>query len=509
MKSRHSEIYTFLLCFIALGLPNLNVMMSIGTILLFVYWLIYPGLRHGLDALKENRVALMLIVLFALHLLWLFNTSDFQYAFKDLRVKLPLLILPLVIGSIRIGKAQLKLIFLALSIGILVACLGVYYNFFTTQIDPGNFRDLVQGISHIRLSLMMILLVVAIGYYWKELNGYLRLYGAISILNVLVFFNLIQSVTGVLTLITVLMFLLLWWSFRHLSAGRKIGISIGLVFILAAAAYFSVDYYGRYFTSNRDLSTLESHTDRGNPYSHLRDVGIVENGSYTFIYICKPEMVEAWNERSDVKIDSKTAEGKSRIAVLTRYLTSKGLRKDYAGVMSLNDEDLRNIEKGIPSIINAEKSGLALRYHSLMFSFHAYQKTGNAIGLSLFQRLEYWKVAVAIISENPVFGVGTGDVKKEFKEMHGEIHPDWPDRFRLRAHNQFLAFFVAFGIFGFLYFISLFVLAFRWNVNNGLAVSFIALAAISCITEDTLETQAGVTFFAFFFALLAGRLPKD
>lgn len=484
-------------------------MMSIGTILLFAHWLIYPGPRRGIEALKENRVALMLIALFVLHLVWLFNTSDFQYAFKDLRIKLPLLILPLVIGSIHIGKAQLKLIFLALSIGIWVACFGVYVNYFTTAVEPGNFRDLVQGISHIRLSLMMILLIVAIGYFWKELSGGFKIYGVVSILNVLVFLNLIQSVTGVLTLIAVLIFLLVWWSFRHLSPRRKGATALGLALALGAAAYFSIDYYNRYFTSNLDLSNLETHTDRGNPYHHSRDVGIVENGSYTFLYVCTPEMVEAWNERSDWEIAPETPKGQKRIAVLTRYLTSKGFRKDYAGVMNLTEDDLRNIEKGIPSVINAEKSGLALRYHSLMFSFHAYQKTGNAIGLSLFQRLEYWKVAVAIISENPILGVGTGDVKKEFKEMHGVVHPDWPDRFRLRAHNQFLAFFVAFGIFGFLYFIAVFVLAFRWNMNNALSVSFIALAALSCITEDTLETQAGVTFFAFFFALLPGRLSKS
>ncbi len=508
MKSRHSEIYTFLLCFIALGLPNLNVMMSIGTILLFAYWLVFPGPRRALEILKQNKVALLLIGLFALHILWLFNTSDFQYAFKDLRIKLPLLILPLVIGSIHVGRAQLKLIFLALSIGIWVACFGVYFNYFSAGVEPENFRDLVQGISHIRLSLMMILLIVAIGYFWKELSPVLKVYGAVSILNALVFLNLIQSVTGVITFFTVLVFLLLWWSFRHFSAGKKTSIAIGVILALGAVAYFSADYYTRYFTSNRDLSNLDAHTERGNPYNHLRDVGIVENGSYTFIYVCTPEMVEAWNERSDLQIDPNTPEGRNTIAVLTRYLTSKGLRKDYAGVMELTAEDLENIEKGIPSVIYAQKSGLALRYHALMFSYHAYEKTGNAVGLSLFQRFEYWKVAVAIIAENPVLGVGTGDVKKEFKAMHATLHPEWPDRFRLRAHNQFLAFFVAFGVFGFVYFLALFALAFRWNMDNGLAVSFFALAALSCITEDTLETQAGVTFFAFFFALLSNRHSK-
>ena len=37
------------------------------------------------------------------------------------------------------------------------------------------------------------------------------------------------------------------------------------------------------------------------------------------------------------------------------------------------------------------------------------------------------------------------------------------------------------------------------------AVLFLVVIALSCLTEDTLETQAGVTFAGFFIGLLGRR----
>jgi hypothetical protein len=39
-----------------------------------------------------------------------------------------------------------------------------------------------------------------------------------------------------------------------------------------------------------------------------------------------------------------------------------------------------------------------------------------------------------------------------------------------------------------------------WKVacKNTLALAFVVLAFLSCLTEDTLTTQPGVAFFAFF-----------
>jgi O-antigen ligase len=194
-------------------------------------------------------------------------------------------------------------------------------------------------------------------------------------------------------------------------------------------------------------------------------------------------------------------------------MSSKGLRKDRAGVMALSDQDIRNVELGFPSVVYAEKHGLPLRIHTFFFSIHQFKQTGNASGLSFFQRTVYWDVASHIIAENFWTGVGTGDVIRAFADMYQQIEPNLDAEFRLRSHNQFLAFFVSFGLIGFLYFIWLFVLAYKERKPDYFAMAFFTIAFLSCLVEDTLETQAGITFFAFFFALLSkplndGKIPQ-
>lgn len=82
----------------------------------------------------------------------------------------------------------------------------------------------------------------------------------------------------------------------------------------------------------------------------------------------------------------------------------------------------------------------------------------------------------------------------------------------MRSHNQYLSIGVAFGIVGLIWFlITLFYPMFLQGKNvDYLYVTFLLIAVISFLTEDTLETQAGVTFYAFFnsFFLLITKRNK-
>ncbi|MCK4637825.1 MAG: hypothetical protein KAT33_00235, partial [Bacteroidales bacterium] len=75
---------------------------------------------------------------------------------------------------------------------------------------------------------------------------------------------------------------------------------------------------------------------------------------------------------------------------------------------------------------------------------------------------------------------------------------------RLRSHNQFMSIFIAFGLLGFMWFI--FTLLYppiktRKFLNYFYAIFFITII-LSMFTEDTIESQAGATFFAFFNSFL-------
>ncbi len=505
-SSRVTNAYTTLLCVIAAGMPNLNILMSIGGLLLSALWLYSPGLVEGWKKFRKNKVAILLAGLYLLHILWLLNTSDFDYALKDMKIKLPLLIFPLIIGSVDFSERQLKIVFLALTTGVLVAIAHgtIYYFLHSDQVI--NFRDIVRGVSHIRFSLMAVLVYASIFYYFKELSIFFKMASILVIAAILIFFNFIQSATGFLVFVSVTLFFFAWLLRRR--RWLLVAYASSLM-VLALFTFFKIsNSYQRYFTVREESLTLSDTTALGNPYTHNLEAGYVENGQYIFRQICDEELIAAWNERSKVKSSTNDSIRPSVYPLLIRYLTSLHLPKDRSGVYALSEKDISNIEEGYPSINYVEKDGLDLRLHTLLFGYHQYSISGNASGLSFFQRIVYWKAALYLISENFIFGTGSGDIKRAFETVYSEQDFSLEPQYRHRAHNQFLTFFVSFGLLGFLYFLSLFAypLTFAGN-RNFIFMAFLLIAFISCLAEDTLETQAGVTFFAFFFCLLCFRSP--
>ena len=48
----------------------------------------------------HNKAAVLLVAFYLMHVVGLLWTSDFEYAMKDLRVKLPILVMPFVLSSL-------------------------------------------------------------------------------------------------------------------------------------------------------------------------------------------------------------------------------------------------------------------------------------------------------------------------------------------------------------------------------------------------------------------------
>ena len=90
-----------------------------------------------------------------------------------------------------------------------------------------------------------------------------------------------------------------------------------------------------------------------------------------------------------------------------------------------------------------------------------------------------------------------------YRRQYSKINSMLDEHHRLRAHNQYLAIAVAFGLIGLFYFLFALIapMILTKKYRNYFYVTFFIIAILSMITEDTLETQAGATFFAFFNAL--------
>jgi hypothetical protein len=252
------------------------------------------------------------------------------------------------------------------------------------------------------------------------------------------------------------------------------------------------------------LKNLPLNTALGNPYYHdYTSVDLQENGYPIYCFVQTDELRDTWNKRSTYNLDSIDQKGQFIHGTILRYMTSKGLTKDAAGVAKLTNDDIANIERGIPSVLNL-KGGLENRFRSLKAEI---SNPTDPNGSSILQRLEYWETGFTIWKKNLLIGTGVGDLNDAFQTEYTRKNSKLKPEKRLRAHNQFLTYGISLGIVGLLIFIGFLFQFIKLYFNNNqtsfslLALSFWSIAVLSFLVEDTLETQMGVTFFAFFIGL--------
>jgi hypothetical protein len=239
----------------------------------------------------------------------------------------------------------------------------------------------------------------------------------------------------------------------------------------------------------------------GNVYEHQND-GIIENGNYIHNYVCEEELRANWNKISSISYDSLDKANQPIRSTLIRYLNSKGLTKDAEGLSKINSTDKERIERGVANICYEEGNIFKKMIYVIAFEHDQHKQHSNSIkGHSLYQRFELWKTSLQIIRKHFIFGVGTGDVADAIKEQLIENNSPLKDT-NMRTHNQYLTFLLSFGIIGFLVFVfSLFYAPIKEKMFSiPIFLIFFSIVLLSMLSEDTLETEAGVTFFVFFYS---------
>ena len=511
----HHYIYLFALALLVASLPFSLFLISISQFILILNWLTEGNLKGKFIAFFKNKPAIIFSLLFFLHIVGLIYTSDFTYAFKDIRTKIPLLLLPLIISTSKpLLKKELNALFFVFIAAVIVATFINTYYYFNHVIN--DIRETSRFISHIRFSLMICFsIVLALYYLLKEkiTSKLTIIIIVILLLWLLAFLLLSESITGISILTILVLFFLLKTVFSKTAPLFRLASALVILFIFSYAYFYINGAVKEYYHKNPvSFSSLDTITHEGNPYINDTTSLESENGNLIWIYISKEELADEWTKRSNYNFNGFDDKNQRIEFTLIRYLTSKGLRKDADGLKQLSDDEIVAIQKGITSVSFFEKMTLKKRIHQILGEFDNYKKDGNANGLSVMLKVEFVKASIGIIKEHFVFGVGTGDVNIAFKEQYEKTHSLLKPENRWRSHNQYLSLWVAFGIIGFIVFIfSLFsppVLLKKFRDYRYLA--FFIIIIISMLTEDTLETQVGVTFYAFFSSLfLFGTSNKN
>ncbi len=524
-----NQAYLLGLLMVAVGLTLSPFLMGMSQFWLVLVWLVdgivARDFKQKLSRFWHNKAAVLLVAFYLMHVVGLLWTSDFQYALRDLRVKLPILVMPFVLSSLEpLDRKRFDFVLLVYVLSVFIATQFSFFRY--VRHDYEDVREISRFISHIRFCLNIVFSMAVIGYYLYKRRiskgKSVPSFGIKVVIDQFLMWLLLfwfayvififESLSGYVILAAVVLATLLF-AFLRWKKGRGWRVALGVsALMVIAAIVVAVWVVVKPMVEVKpvDLSTLEKTTAQGNPYWHDTIHNPVEDGKYVGLYYNRNELREAWSQRSELPFDGATADGENLEATLARYLTSMDLRKDAEGVMALTDEDIKNIEQGVANYNNWKHPGLRARLSSTLFEYNLYRRYNNPNGGSLSQRIEYTRASFHILGQHPWFGVGTGDVPQAFAESYDEIHSPLKDEFRFRAHNQYLAIAVAFGLVGLAFF--LFVLLYPWFASKRnhtyLYMVFLCIMLLSMFPEDTLETQAGATLFAFFMALLLFAKPQ-
>lgn len=509
-EKTHKNIHLFALILIVLSISVSEYVTSIGIWVLVTNWILDFRYKDKWERLKNNKGIAVFLILYLIHLIWLLNTSNFSFALNDLRIKLPLLIFPIIIGTTEpITHKQLLIIFKFMFLGLIISSVSgllAYYEIIGNY-EINNFRQISIFISHIRLSLLLCLAVFIILYilknkYYKNPKEGLAL--AITCLWFFVFLFIIQAFTGLFIFIFIIYIILIYFSIRETKIARRVLYLISLVLIPLSIGIYLGLFLNSFYTPHNSHYSTGDFTSRGNIYYSNNESRLIENGNLIYHNICEKELREEWEKRSNTSLDSLTESGTKFIHNVIRYLTSKGLNKDADGIIALRDADILAIESGSTNYKYNGNSFINKRLYSIIWQLDVYSKGGNPSGHSITQRFEYIKAALILAQRNFFTGTGTGDIDDAYKTHYVTSRSILDPDFRHRAHNQYLTFFISFGVFGaFLCFLAIFFPVYlAEGYNRYYFIIFFIIAIISMINEDTLETMTGVVFISFFYSLL-------
>lgn len=500
-------------------MPSSETGITLSMAMLAVFWLLDGNYKFKYQKFIKNRTAHMFLLIYFVHILWLINTSNFDYAIFDLRTKFAIIVFGFIFStSPNLSIKEFRNILLVFVMTVFISSvLGVYFYIVGDQVD---YRAYSPFISHVRFALNICMSIYILGFLIVRYDSFFQFRLKINIIVktgfililiwLLYFLTLMQSMTGIGIVFTVFVLLMFILFFKWKKTLKFRWVFLSLFFLIPIIIVLNIfRSYDHYTTKPKiNFENLEKFTKNSNPYIHDTTYHNLENGKWTGLYLCEKELREEWNKVSDQNYDSKDKNGFLVSSKIIRYLTSKDLRKDKEGLNKLKASDIENIENGIANAEFIGNFGIKSRIHNLFFEIYMFEKNSDIKGSSLIQRLELLKNAINIIYKYPVLGVGTGDVgdevANELKVRNSELQNSG-----MRTHNQYITFIVSFGIIGFLLVMLSFFYPFfiGIKINDTLIIVFYIIFLISNIAEDTLESLHGAAFYSFFGALLLFLKP--
>lgn len=519
LNSIREKAFYFSLLSVAAFFPFSEALVSITSSILLLQTFILTSWKNPSFRDKWIGGLFLPASVFAVYLIGTLFTRDGSFALYELKKVVFWIVIPLAFYlSPLISKERFLKILLLFCLAVLLSSIyGMIRLWFKDSFLINDFRDIIS-VSHIRFSFQIILSVIVVTYFIFNREdlpviGRNRLILYLFLAWIICFLFLLRSITGIAAFIGTAFLSFLYFIFRMKSKFRRILLVIAAFLIVA----IPVTYVGVVWTRFYDIEKLDPEkvdwiSPSGNTYSFDFSSSEKENGNWVRAYICEQELRKEWNSISNCKFDSIDPYGYPYSATLIRYLTSRGFRKDSAGVHMLTPDDIRAVENSVANHIYADRSfSIYPRVYETIWELDTYYWTGDPNYQSVSQRIEYVKASFLLIKQKPLFGIGTGNWKISYEEVYKKMNSKLIPENQGPSHNQYLNYLVKFGIAGLVFiitalFIPFFRLGHRKNPVFGL---FLVSILIANLGDANLETHMGLSFFCFFYCLFLWNSPRE
>ena len=425
--------------------------------------------------LKTNPFFIAVLLFFTLHLVGLLWSENMDCGLNDIRRKLSMLAVPVVLISKPISsvKDYKKIVFCFIGALIVTSIINTS-NFFWLSPDGAynDLRELSLFNSHIRYAIM-IALGIPLLCEFNTVSKNRKVLFALIVIWFLFYTYISQVLTGVISLCAIL---LAYVIYQWIAEGKTKSMWLFFLSVILGLGFT----YKAIFSEYENLQATDIHFD---------------------------SMKKEWIKKSKIPFDGLDQRSQELKYTVARFLQSKELPSNGAGVKRLLPSEIIAIENGKANV-SEMNIGFWGRVEGLRYQIH---HSNDPNGHSLLQRFEAWRTGLSIYTDECVLGVGTGDVADSFKEKYRENNSKLTSGNQIRAHNMYLTSLLTFGPIGLLLFIYIIGVHLKSQIQSKRLIGFIFMTVmvITFLFEDTLETQTGITLFSFFASLYSIPIPSS
>tara|TARA_B100000674_G_C37927868_1_gene956477 strand:+ start:340 stop:1698 length:1359 start_codon:yes stop_codon:yes gene_type:complete len=448
--------------------------MSMGLLIGLINLIAEAEFKKYYRNLKKNKFFIAILIFFIFHLVGMIWSENMDYGFNDIRRKLSMLVVPIILISKPISSLSdyKKIIFCFIGALIVTSVINTSYFFWLSDnSEHKDLRELSLFNSHIRYAIM-IALAIPLLYQCYTASKKRKVLFAFLVIWFLFYTYVSQVLTGVISLCAILLaYLIYQWIVRG---------QIKFMWILLLAFICGFGFTYKAFFSE---------------YKILK---------YTDIDFYS--MQQEWIKKSKSSFDGLDERGQELKFTAARFLHSKDLPPNGTGVKRLLPVEVEAIENGKANVKEMEM-GFWGRIEGLRYQLH---HPSDPNGHSLLQRYEAWKTGFEIYKDHYLLGTGTGDIDDSFTKKYRENKSKLTAVNQIRGHNMYLTSLLTFGPIGLFLFLYLIGVHIKIQLQSKQFIGFVFMTVmvITFLFEDTLETQTGITLFSFFAALYSIPLPS-